>query len=74
MSALHPEIFHKLQKQDLLHPPRGWEVAAVELGRATLRDSLEHWVKKQIMAPAEIASGKGKLQHNIYMCKKGPMA
>lgn len=42
MSALHPEIFHKLQKQDSLHPTLGWEVAAVELGRAALRDSMGH--------------------------------
>lgn len=76
MSALHPEICHKLQKQDSLHPALGWEGAAVELGRGTLRDSFGHWVKKQITAPAEIASGKGKTQHSLYMCekKKSPYA
>lgn len=45
MSALYPEIFHKLWKQDSLHPPLGWEVAAVELGRAPLHDSMGHWVQ-----------------------------
>lgn len=73
MSALHPEIFHKLQKQDSLHPPLGWEVAAVEPGRAALRDSLGHWIKKQILAPAEIASGKEKTQHSMYICERDPM-
>lgn len=70
MSALHPEIFHKLQKQHSLHPPLGWEVAAVEPGRATLRDSLGHWINKQILAPAEIASAKEKTQHGMCMCKR----
>lgn len=73
MSAFHPEIFHKLQKQDSLHPPLGWEVATVEPGRAILWDSLGHWKKKKILAPAEITSAKEKTQHSKCMCKRDPI-